>query len=127
LYERNIQSTGGLCSPMPESEPSTMDYIHCLSAEVTDPPEVFASVKKHFVSAAVEGTLVMAGDCIDLAALQTVATNNGADILPMEQDVRRAAHAVSKKWWRSFGYDYVLAFIQVKLREVIVRVRYVLL
>jgi hypothetical protein len=38
---------------------------------------------------AVEGTLTMAGDSVDLAALQTVAADSGAgaDILPMEWDV----------------------------------------
>jgi hypothetical protein len=36
---------------------------------------------------AVEGTLTMAGDSIDLAALQTMAADSGADILPVEWDV----------------------------------------
>jgi hypothetical protein len=35
LYECNIQSMGGLCLPMPESEPSVVDYICWLSAEVS--------------------------------------------------------------------------------------------
>jgi hypothetical protein len=50
-----------------------------------------------------------------------VATNSGADILPMGRGVRKAARAVSRKWWSSFGYDYVMAAIQAKLREVIAR------
>jgi hypothetical protein len=53
----------------------------------------------------------MAGDSMDLAALQTVAVDRGVDILPKEQDVRRAACVILRKWWRSFGYNYVLATI----------------
>jgi hypothetical protein len=64
----------------------------------------------------------LAGDSVDLAALQTVATNSGADILAAERDVQRAARVVLKKWSRSFGYDYVLAAIQTQCREVIAHV-----
>jgi hypothetical protein len=111
LYECNIQSMGGLCLPMPKSEPSAVDYICWLSAEVTGLPKVFDGVNESFISVAIEGTLVMAGDSIDLAALQTVAVDRGVDILPEEQDVRRAARVILRKWWRSFGYNYVLATI----------------
>jgi hypothetical protein len=52
---------------MPKSEPSVMDYIRWLSLEVTGLPEVFAGVNKNFISAMVEGTLVMAEDSVDLA------------------------------------------------------------
>jgi hypothetical protein len=38
--------------------------------------------------------------------------------LPTVRDVRRVVHAVSKKWWRSFGYNYVLGAIRTKLHEV---------
>jgi hypothetical protein len=114
FFERNIQSIEGLCSPMPESG--------WLSTEVTGHPEVFAGVNKNYVSVAVEGTVVMAKDSIDLATLQTVAADNGSDILPMEWDVSRAMHTVLKKSWRSFSYDYELATIQSKLHEVIAHV-----
>jgi chromosome segregation ATPase len=67
LYECSIQSIGGLCLSMPKSEPSVMDYIRWLSLEVTGLPEVFAGVNKNFISAMVEGTLVMAEDSVDLA------------------------------------------------------------
>jgi hypothetical protein len=87
LYERNIQSIEGLCSLMPKSEPSVMDYIHWLSVEVIGLLEVFAGVKEKFISATVEGTFVLVGDSIDLAALQTVLANSGADILPIERKV----------------------------------------
>jgi hypothetical protein len=79
---------------------------------------MFACVNENFISAAVEGTLVMASQSIDLGALHDVASMSETDILPAKRDVRRAAHMVSKKWWRSFGYDYMLGAIRVKLREV---------
>jgi hypothetical protein len=54
-----------------------------------------------------------------LYALQNAAAASGADILPAERDVLRAACTVSKKWWRSFGYDYALDAICTRLHEVI--------
>jgi hypothetical protein len=121
LYECNVQSIGGLCSLMLEGEASVMDYIRWLSIEVTGLPEVFAGVNENFVSTVVEGTLAMAGGSVDLSALKASAADSGADILPVERDVRRAMHAVSRKWWRSFGYNYVLASIQARLREVTIQ------
>jgi hypothetical protein len=118
-YVCNVQSIGGLCLLMPEGEPLAADYIRWLSAEVTGLPEMFAIVNKKFISAAVEGALVMAGDFIDLDALQNFAAGSGADILPTEHDVHRAACAVSKKLWHSI-YDYVLAAIRAKFHEVTV-------
>jgi hypothetical protein len=94
LYICHINRIGGLCPPMPEGEPSAMDYIHWLSTEVTGLPKAFAGVNENFIFAAVEGTLVMAVDSVDLAALQTVAADSGADILPTGQDVRKAAWVV---------------------------------
>jgi hypothetical protein len=69
LYMRNINHIRGLCSPMPEGEPLAMDYIRWLSAEVTGLPETFAGVNENFIFVAVEGTLMMAGGFVDLAAL----------------------------------------------------------
>jgi hypothetical protein len=69
---------------MPEDEPSIADYIHWLTAEVTSLLAVFVGVNKNFVSATVEGTLVMVGGFIDLAALQASTTNSGVDNLPKE-------------------------------------------
>jgi hypothetical protein len=69
LYTCNIQSIGGLCTLMLESEPSGMDYIRWLSAQIAGLPKVFSGVNKKFISAAVEGTLVVAGDSVDLASL----------------------------------------------------------
>jgi hypothetical protein len=48
---------------------------------------MFADVNEKFISATVEGTLVMIGSSIDLGALQTVAVDSGADILLTEKDV----------------------------------------
>jgi hypothetical protein len=54
---------------MPEGEPSSMDYIRWLSVEVTGLPEMFTGRNENFIVDTVEGTLVMAGDSIDLDAL----------------------------------------------------------
>jgi hypothetical protein len=84
---------------------------------------MFAGVNENFISTVVEGTLTMAKSSVDLGVLQTVAADSRADILPVEKYVRRATHVVSKKWWCSFGYDYVLAAIQAKFHAVTARVR----
>jgi hypothetical protein len=42
LYIRNIQFIRGLCSPMPEVDPSAVDYIHWLYTEVSGLLEMFA-------------------------------------------------------------------------------------
>jgi hypothetical protein len=55
--------------------------------EVVDLPKVFAGVKENFISAAVEGALVMVGESIDLDALQEAVAVSGADILATERDV----------------------------------------
>jgi hypothetical protein len=103
LYIHNICSIGGLCLPMLEGDPSAADYMHWLSWEVGDLPKVFVGMNENFVSAAFEGALMVAGDSIDLDAIQDAVAASGADILPMERDVRRAACAVEKNWWHSFG------------------------
>jgi hypothetical protein len=54
FYEHNIQSIEGLCSLMPEIEPSVMDYIRWLSTEVNGLSKVFAGVNENFISAVVE-------------------------------------------------------------------------
>jgi hypothetical protein len=68
-YERNIQSIGGLCSPLSRDEPSITDYMHWLAAEVVSLPEVFARVNENFISARIECALVMARDSVNLATL----------------------------------------------------------
>jgi hypothetical protein len=78
--------------------------------EVGDLLKVFASVNENFVSTAIEGTLTMASDSVDLDAIQDATAASGADILTMERDVRKPAHVVAKNWWRSFGYDCWMPF-----------------
>jgi hypothetical protein len=97
LYEHNAQTIGGLCSPLPEGEPSATDYLRWLSLEISGLPNMFGGVNENFVTAAVEGALMMARDSVDLDALQSTATESGADVLPIEHDVRRAVCAVSEK------------------------------
>jgi hypothetical protein len=84
--------------------------------EVTDIPKVVAGVNANFVSTAAKGALVMAGEYVDLDSLQDAAAASGADIWPTECGVQRAVRAVSKKWWCSFGYDYVLGAIRTRLQ-----------
>jgi hypothetical protein len=79
---------------------------------------VFAGVNKNFVSSIVKGALAMAGDFVDFDSIEDAAAASGADILPAERDVQRAACVIAKKWWRCFGYDYVLDAIHTKLHEV---------
>jgi hypothetical protein len=88
---------------------------------------MFAGINEIFISVVVEGALLMVGDSVDLDALKTVATDIRVDILPAGRDVRNIMWAVSRKWWCSFGYDYVLATIQAKFSEVIGHVQLVLL
>jgi hypothetical protein len=92
--------------------------LHWFSMEVGGLPEVFTGINENVISAAVEGTLVMAGPFVNLGALQAATAVSEAGILPMDWDVRRAAHTVSRKWWRSFGYGHILSAIRAKLREV---------
>jgi hypothetical protein len=120
LYVHNTQTIGGLCSPMPEGKPSVVDYLQRLSVEISSLLDMFGGVKENFVTAAVEGALILAGDSVDLNALQSAATKSGADVLPTECDVRRAAWVVSKKWWNSFGYDYVLVAIRATHEKVLI-------
>jgi hypothetical protein len=89
---------------------------------VTGLLEVIVDVNKNFVSTAVKGTLMLVAGSVNLAVLQASAADSGANILPVEWDVRRVACAMLKKWWHSFGYNYVLATIQARLCEVNVRV-----
>jgi hypothetical protein len=87
LYVCNAHTIGGLCSPMPESEPSTADYLHCLSTEISGLPDIFGGVNENFVTAAVERALVMDRASVDLDALQSTVIESGADVLPIERDV----------------------------------------
>jgi hypothetical protein len=120
LYNDNVRTIRGLCSPMSVEEPSSVDYLCWLSEEVSGLPHKFRGVNENFASAAIEGTLAMAGDSIDLDAVRNAAANGGTDVLPAKPDLRKIVRAVSKKWWRPSGYDYVLFVIHAKQQEVFV-------
>jgi hypothetical protein len=119
LYAGNVRTIGGLCSPVLAEEPSAGDYLRWLSEEISGLPDMFIGVNENSTTAAIEGALTMAGDSVDLDVMRSTAAKCGTDVLPTGPDVRRAAWAVSKKWWRSFGYNYVLSVIHVKQREVL--------
>jgi hypothetical protein len=119
LYVPNAQAIGGLCSPMHESEPLAVDYLQWLSIEISGLPDMFGGVNENFATTAVKGALAMAGDPVDLEAMQDATVSSSADILPTGQDVRRVVCAVVKNWWHSFGYNYVLATIHAKHEKVL--------
>jgi hypothetical protein len=81
-YERNIQSLGGFCSLILNCEPSIGDYVRWLSTEVACLPERCLPMSTRILSQSRSRVLVMAGDSIDLAALQASAADSGADIVP---------------------------------------------
>jgi hypothetical protein len=83
LYLHNAQAIGGLCSPMPEGEPSAVDYIRWLSIEISGFPDMFGGINENFATAAVEGALTMAGDFVDLEAMRDAVTSSCADIWPI--------------------------------------------
>jgi hypothetical protein len=119
LYTGNVQTIGGLCSPMLAEEPSGEDYLRWLSGGVFGLPSVFSGVNENFSSAAIEGALAMARDSIDLDTGRSAAAQGGMDVLPTGPDVRKAVWAVLTKLWRSFGYDYVLSLICAKREEIL--------
>jgi hypothetical protein len=114
MYAERVQSIGGLCLMMLAGEPSVEDYANWLFEEVSSLPDVFSGVNENFATAAIEGALALAGDLVDLEVVRTGASEAGADILPAASGVRKAAWAISKKWWRLFGYDYVLSTIRTQ-------------
>jgi hypothetical protein len=61
LYVHHAQTIGGLCSPMPEGKPSVADYLCWLSTEISDLLDKFGGINENFVTAMVEGALVMDG------------------------------------------------------------------
>jgi hypothetical protein len=103
---------------MPTEEPSIADCLCWLSDEVFGLPSMFSSVNENFASAAIEGALAMVGDSVDLDAVRNAASEGGADVFPVGPVVQRAARAVSKKWWHSFGYDYVSPIIHAREEKV---------
>jgi hypothetical protein len=119
LYVCNVQTIQGLCSQMPAGEPSTKDYLHWLSVEITGLPDMFSGVNENFATAVIEIALTMVEDFVDLDIVRGTTTKSGADILPTEHDVWRVVWEVSKKWWCYFSYDYVLVAIRAKHEKVL--------
>jgi hypothetical protein len=66
LYTDNLQTIGGLCSPMPIEKPSAKDYLRWLLEEVSGALVMFSGANENFASAAIEGALTMAGYSISL-------------------------------------------------------------
>jgi hypothetical protein len=87
--------------------------------EVAGLPDMFCGVNENFATAAIEGALAFASDSIDLDAMQVATFEGGTYVLPAGSSVWKAARAISKKWWRSFGYDYVLSVICGQQAEVL--------
>jgi hypothetical protein len=115
LYADNVRTIEGLCSLMSVEEPSAEDYLRWLLEEAFGLPDMFSGVNENFATAMIEGALAMAGDSVDLDVVRVTASESGANVLPARPDVRRAVRAVSKKWWHSFSYNYVLSVICTKL------------
>jgi hypothetical protein len=97
MYAYKDWTIGGLCSPMLVEEPSVKDYLNWFSEEVTGLPS----------------------DSVDFDVVRVAASEGGVDVLPTGSSVRKVARAVSKKCWRSFGYDYVLSVIHAQQTEVL--------
>jgi hypothetical protein len=85
---------------------------------VTGLPDMLCGMNENFATAAIEGVLALAGDLVDFDAMRVAASEGGVDVLPVGFGVQKAARAISKKWWRSFGYDYVLSIICTQQMEV---------
>jgi hypothetical protein len=83
---------------------------------------MLSGVNENLATTVIEGALAMAGDLVDLDVVRGMAAESGADVLPVGHNVQRAARAVSKKWWRSFGYDYVLAAIRANHFDLVIRI-----
>jgi hypothetical protein len=90
-----------------------------ISGLVAGLPDMFCGVNENFATAAIEGALVLAGDSVDLEAVRVGASEGGTVVLPAGSSVQKAVRAVSKKWWRSFGYDYILSVIRAQQVKVL--------
>jgi hypothetical protein len=53
LYVCNAQVIGGLCSLMPEGEPSVADYLQWLLTEISGLPNMFGGVNENFATTVV--------------------------------------------------------------------------
>jgi hypothetical protein len=76
---------------MPVGEPSVESYLHWLSEEISSLSDMFSGVNENLATATIEGAIAMVEDSVDLDAVQGTAAKSGADILPAEHDIWRAA------------------------------------
>jgi uncharacterized membrane protein len=90
MYAERVQSIGGLCLTMPAEEASIEDYVNWLSEEVYVLLDVFSGVNENFAIVAIEGALALAGDSIDLEAVHTTASKDGAYILPTASGAQKS-------------------------------------
>jgi hypothetical protein len=68
------------------------------AAEVASLPEVFLGINDNFILAAVDGALMMAGDYVDLSALQASTAASGVDILLGAREIRKTARTIICSW-----------------------------
>jgi hypothetical protein len=119
MYADKVQTIEGLCSPMSMMEPSVEDYLNWLSEQVVGLPDMFCDVNENFATAAIEGALTLVNDSVDLDVMRVAASEGGTDVLPTVSSMQKAARAISKKWWHSFSYDYVLSVIRAQQAQVL--------
>jgi hypothetical protein len=86
---------------------------------VTGLPDMFSGMNENFATTAIEGALALASNLIDLKVVRVAASEGGADVLSTAPGMRKAAQAVSKKWWLSFNYDYMLSVICAQQSKVL--------
>jgi hypothetical protein len=119
MYADKVQTIEGLCSPMSMMEPSVEDYLNWLSEQVVGLPDMFCDVNENFATAAIEGALTLVSDSVDLDVMRVAASEGDTDVLPTVSSMQKAARAISKKWWHSFSYDYVLSVIRAQQAQVL--------
>jgi hypothetical protein len=119
MYVDKVQTIEGLCSPMSMMEPSVEDYLNWLSEQVVGLPDMFCDVNENFATAAIEGALALVSDSVDLDVMRVAASEGDTDVLPTVSSMQKAARAISKKWWHSYSYDYVLSVIRAQQAQVL--------
>jgi hypothetical protein len=119
MYADKVQTIEGLCSPMSMMEPLVEDYLNWLSEQVVGLPDMFCDVNENFATAAIEGALALVSDSVDLDVMRVAASEGDTDVLPTVSSMQKAARAISKKWWHSFSYDYVLSVIRAQQAQVL--------
>jgi hypothetical protein len=107
IYADKVQSIGGLCSMMLMEKPSAEDYLAWLSEEVSGLSDVLSGVNDNFATSS-----------IDPKAVRAAASEADTNISTAASGIQKAARAVLKKWWHSFGYDYVLSAIRAQQMKV---------